>query len=226
MPKINPKSVRLVDGFRIRHTLDPDFASFHCHSTAITKYYMPKYYIPKGEWWLDVRLKEELDFFLRLESIDRPQTAKSGSAFRLYLRKRLFKKDAVPDYVQKKEWGWGYRLVIVDGAVIRQYVDPEFTQGGHDLVYSYIPKGEIWIEQAVDSEERPFILQHELVERKLMSRGKIYDSAHEYATAAEKDLRRQHGGFYPVDNHYPWVRLSDEEIRNKYYVDRTKKSGK
>jgi len=138
--------------------------------------------------------------------------------FRKYLAKRLLKPGPTPNFIEHRELHLFFRLVIVDGAIVRQYLDPEFTQGGHHLVYPYIPKGEIWIEKAVRPKERPFILNHELVERRLMSRGTSYDAAHEYATAAEKDLRRQHGGFYPTEDYYPWSKLTDRQIRDKFYV--------
>lgn len=215
---IDPSSVRLVDAFRIRQTLDPDFSSFHSHSMGINKYYMPKYYIPEGEWWLDHRLKDEKDFFLMLESIERPKHIAPGTMFRMYLAKRLIKSGPVPDFVERREWHLTFRLVIVDGSILRQYVDPEFSQGGHHLVYSYIPKGEVWIEKAVRPKELPSVLNHELVERRYMARGKSYDTAHEYATAAEKDFRRQHGGFYPMEDYYPWSKLTDKQIRERYYV--------
>jgi hypothetical protein len=218
MSYIDPKSIRFVDGFKIRNTLDPDFAMLHTHSTAIQKYYMPKYYIPKGEWWLDVRMKEEMDFLVKVESVDRPKWIRAGSSFRLYLRKKLLKKGSIPNFVHRKEWRLGYRLVMVDGSIIRLYVDPEFTQGGHDIVYPYVPKGEIWVEKNLHPKEIPFVLHHEITERKLMLRGKNYDIAHEYGTTAEKDMRRAHGGFYPMDENYPWTKLIDDQIRKKYYV--------
>ncbi len=215
---IDPASVRLVDAFKIRHTLDPDFTTFHCRSLEINKYYMPKYYIPEGEWWLDFRLKDEKDFFLKLESIERPKHIAQGTMFHKYIAKRMLIPGPIPDFIERREWHLTFRLVIVDGSIVRKYIDPEFTQGGHHLVYSYIPKGEVWIEKAVRPKELPFVLNHELVERRYMARGKSYDIAHEYATAAEKDLRRQHGGFYPVDDYYPWSKLTQKQILQKYYV--------
>ncbi len=190
----------------------------HCHSTALNKYYMPKYYIPKGEWWLDARLKDEKDFLIRVESIDRPAKIKTGSEFRAYTKKQLLEKGPIPAFVQRTERRFGYRVVYVDGRVIRRYVDPEFTQGGHEVVYSYVPKGQVWIENALDPKEMPYVLHHEIVERKLMLRGKSYDIAHEYATVAEKEMRRAEGGFYPLDEKYPWSKLTDDQIRKKYYV--------
>lgn len=215
---IDPASVKLVDAFKIRQTLDPDFSTLHCHSVDINRYYMPKYYIPEGEWWLDHRLKDEKDFFIKLDSIERPKHISQGTMFRKFLAKRMLKTGPVPDFVERREWHLTFRLVIVDGSIIRQYVDPEFTQGGHHLVYTYIPKGEIWIEKAVRPKEQPFILNHELIERKLMLRGMPYDTAHEYATASEKDLRRKHGAFYPLEDYYPWSKLTSKEIIAKYYV--------
>ena len=218
MPRINPQSVRLVDAFKIRHTIDPDFAMFHGHSTAINKYYMPKYYIPLGEWWLDVRLKEEKDFLMRLEAVERPKNIKQGLEAKKYIAGKMLKKGTIPNFVIKKEWHLGYHLVMVDGAVVRGYIDPEFTQGGHEVVYPYIPGGEVWIEKALHPKEVPFVLQHEVLERKLMLKGKSYDVAHEYAIVSEKEMRRAHGGFYPLDEKYPWGKLTDDQIRKKYYV--------
>ncbi|MBI5369846.1 hypothetical protein HZA85_01460 [Candidatus Uhrbacteria bacterium] len=223
MPRIDPSLVRLVDAFKIRQTLDPDFSALHCHSTAIHKYYTPKYYIPQGEWWLDVRLKDEMDFFLKSEAIVHPKTIKTSADFHEYLKAKLCKKGPIPNFRVKTHWRLGSRIVLVDGKVVRQYLDPEFTQGGHEKVYRYVPKGEIWIECALHPKEIPFAIHHETIERKMMFKGKSYDIAHEYATAAEKEMRRAYGGFYPLDDHYPWSKLTDDQIREKYYVRRSPK---
>ncbi len=225
MKKPFPFLIKLVDGFKIRHTLDPDFSNFHGSSTSIRQF-APKYYIPKGEYWLDVRVKDEQDFFIRAELITRPKHIKPGLAFRAYIKEKLCIRGAVPTFRKHEKQMRGYRLVMVDGKVIRQYLDPEFTYGGHDLVYPYIPKNEVWIETAMHPKEISFYVHHELVERTLMAKGISYDVAHEHATVAEKQMRRAHGGFYPGDEGNPWAKLTDAEIRNKYYVGARAKNRK
>ena len=80
------------------------------------------------------------------------------------------------------------------------YID--FTEGGHDKVFDFIPKKEIWIDDDLNPEERLFILVHELHERNLMKKNKnitikkglskldenytkVYDFAHHSASKTE-----------------------------------------
>ncbi len=73
----------------------------------------------------------------------------------------------------------------VNGFYIRNQVDINFTEGGHDYLYEWIPKGEIWLDN-VNKIEHSFIALHELAERRLMSGGMDYDEAHEKANISEK----------------------------------------
>jgi len=68
-----------------------------------------------------------------------------------------------------------------------------------DLVYEYVPRRTVWIEQTLDKRDWPHILNHEAYERSLMEQGKPYDIAHDYACAAEKESRRAAGGGYIGD---------------------------
>jgi hypothetical protein len=79
----------------------------------------------------------------------------------------------------------------VNGKAVRDYCDVEYAEGGHGLVYSYIPKNEIWIENSLSTRETQFIVLHELHERNLMSKGKDYHHAHLGATIVE-DYYRDH----------------------------------
>ena len=65
----------------------------------------------------------------------------------------------------------------------------DYCEGGHDKVYPFIPKNEVWIEKAISHQERKFIILHELHERYLMSQGKSYKNAHIGATEVEDHYR-------------------------------------
>ncbi len=192
--------VKYVNGFLIRNTLDDDFGIIHQPTKEIS-HFATKFYIPPDEVWLDYCFKNEEKFLLELDNF-------------------ILLKEPIPNYIIKSEIIDSLKVQDVDGALVRQYLDPEFIFGGHDLVYSdYIPASEIWLDAKMDPAEREFILLHEQVERVLMSQGKSYDVAHEFATVSDKELRRARGvGFYPGDVNYPWRDLGNEEIIKKYYV--------
>jgi hypothetical protein len=82
-------------------------------------------------------------------------------------------------------------LWLINGEIVRDTVCIEYFDGGHDRVYSFIPVGEIWIEEQLSPKEQLFILLHELHERFLMGQGKDYKHAHRGATQVE-DFYRDH----------------------------------
>lgn len=79
---------------------------------------------------------------------------------------------------------------IVDGRLVRSVFDVDFTEGGHDHVYEFVPENEVWIDNDVDEAERPFVLLHELHERNLMEKGWDYDRAHEDSSKLEYHCRQ------------------------------------
>lgn len=88
-------------------------------------------------------------------------------------------------------------VFLVDGAWVRKNYNVDFVYGGHDLVYNFIPKREIWLDSSVEVKERPFTLLHELYERHRMdSLGETYDVAHEFAAALEKKYRKDQTGLH------------------------------
>lgn len=215
---LRDKKVVYVDGFLIRNTLDDDFCLIHERSMAIARF-SPKYYIPADEIWLDQPYRAETDFLLAVEAF--PLTLATYAAQREKLKEQFC--TPLPTGVTlggETSLQDGIKVVLVDGSLVRRHYDPEFFIGGHDLVYlDYIPANEIWLDKLMDPREMPFILIHEQVERRLMSEGKSYDVAHEFAIAADKEARRTAGfGHYPGDATYPWRGLSNEEIIAKYYV--------
>lgn len=67
--------------------------------------------------------------------------------------------------------------------------DIDYTEGGHDQVYKFVPKGEVWIDNDVEPDERPYIMFHELHERNLMKEGLSYSEAHADSSRLEYHLR-------------------------------------
>lgn len=208
-----------VDGFRIRNTLDPDFGLLHEFSTDIARN-KPKYYIPKGEVWIDHRFADEFDFLSAVDQFTLPDETHTYEEKRKLAKQKFCLPGPVPPFVRKRELKEKYEVVHVDGRIVRQYIDPEFMFGGHFYVYDYVPRLEIWLDEKMDEQEIPFVLLHEEVERLLMKKGKSYDIAHEHATATEKEARRGAGNRYPGDADYSWQTLSNREIIEREYVIR------
>jgi hypothetical protein len=90
----------------------------------------------------------------------------------------------------------GDAVWLVDGRGVRDLFYSNFTEGGHGLRYRFIPRREIWIDDAVVASERAFIVAHEAEELRLMRRGMSYDRAHERALALERSLRNQHAPIF------------------------------
>jgi hypothetical protein len=83
----------------------------------------------------------------------------------------------------------GVHVWFVKGRLVRSMYDVEFTEGGHDCVYEFVPQNEVWIDDDVHEEERGFVLFHELHERNLMAKGMDYDTAHDEASRLERHYR-------------------------------------
>lgn len=181
--------LKYVDGYKIRQHLDPDFSIIHWRDPDPT-FFDSKWYIPKGELWFDHCFKGEENFLKKilLKASTRAQA------------KKFVKKNKPKNFIIKEEKRGGLKIQYVDGKTIREFIDPEFVMGGHDLIYKYIPAKTIWLDNKMDKRDIPHILLHEIIERKLMSQGKNYDISHDYATAAEKESRRKAGGAYIGDS--------------------------
>ena len=84
----------------------------------------------------------------------------------------------------------GISVWIVNGRLVRSVFYIDFTAGGHDYVYEFVPHNEVWIEDDVEEKERGFVLVHELHERNLMAKGWTYNKAHADASRLEYRCRR------------------------------------
>ena len=182
----------LKSGFKIRNTEEIEFGGLVDHATLPI--------VPEGVYWLDDIYKDEYkDLFHTRKTMDFLMESKgltyekAKDSIRKSCRKQFPDSDITQCFVgQIGEVAEG-RVMLGNGAKIRREFDPSYKYGGHWKVYDYIPEGIIIIDDKVLRQERKYILRHEHLELQLMLRGMDYNSAHDFANAAEKTLRRQCG---------------------------------
>jgi hypothetical protein len=81
---------------------------------------------------------------------------------------------------------------LIDGLLVRCWYQTDYAEGGHFVVYPWVPKGEIWLEKVCDPREQPYIAAHEYLELRMMRDGGLeYEDAHKIASGIEFDLRRE-----------------------------------
>lgn len=178
------KKIRWVNGWKIRNTLETDFNGWGENDSYP--------FIPKGDVWIEQYMKPELPLILELSRLEKRIKGKGFRLIRAAAAQELTRPTSLVFGLRRERKGklW---VVWVDGATVRQTHDPYFVSGGHDLVYTYIPRNEIWIDVLAGKKEGKYTLIHELYERQLMSRGMKYDDAHDFALAEERRQRREDG---------------------------------
>ncbi len=211
------QKIVLVDGFKIRNTLDDDFGIVETRSDRIAHEF-PRFWIPEGEVWVDHRYADEKEFLAEMNDFTFPTKEHTYEERRELAKTKFCTLDKQTDVTVRSELLGHLTLRFVDGAMVRRCHDPEFILGGHDLVYDYIPAKEIWLDNKMDPKEVPYILEHEAVERRLMAEGKPYHIAHEYATITDKEMRRREGAAYPSDPNFEYDKLTNEEMLKLYVV--------
>jgi len=196
-------SVWLVDGHGIRDALDVEFTNGAHHFTRA--------YVPLDEIWLDREAPGagEWQFWAMRQRIERALMAQ-GQPYLPALRtgarierdeRRLARGvpgPVLPGEIQKaarkERLGEedGRESWLVDGRAVRDLAYVDFTLGGHGYRYRFIPRREVWLDDAVRPSERAYILHHELVELNLMASGGLsYDAAHARASRAEITMRQK-----------------------------------
>ena len=194
----------IVDGSYIRGHIDEEFTNFGQH------YRYP--YIPLKEFWLDAEAEhDEHVFFIdhllveyELMSKGVPYEKAIVDADREERKERRRAGDVarathhgqqLPDGQCVHERLWkelenGVCVWIVNGRQVRSVFDIDFTAGGHEHVYEFVPHGEVWIDDAIVEKERGFVLLHELHERNQMTQGVPYSQAH--AASSRLEFRCRH----------------------------------
>jgi hypothetical protein len=195
--------VWIVDGIYVRTHIDEEFTNFGQH------FAFP--YIPENEFWIDREAEhDEHNFFIEHLLIEHRLMAK-GMAYddALAIADRAERKERrragdlkrltrggqkLPDGHDVHERLWkklesGLSVWIVNGRLVRSVFDIDFTEGGHDYVYEFVPANEVWIDDAIAEPERPYVLLHELHERNRMAGGWPYHKAHDESSRVEYRCR-------------------------------------
>lgn len=193
----------IVDGAYIRKNIDEEFSNFG-HHFSIRE-------IPIDEIWLDREAHpDEQRFFIAHAVVERRAMSEGKSydearqlACDAEYRLRQHTEDlrhvaperSLPqaDRVHvrlRKALEDGTVVWVVDGRLVRSVFDIEFTEGGHEYVYEFVPHGQVWIDDDVTEQELGYVLLHELHERNLMAKGMPYDAAHASASRIELHCRR------------------------------------
>ena len=203
--------VWLVDGQYVREALDEEFTDCGQHFGFR--------FIPPQEFWIDVEhVPGETPFFIRhllvenalmargvtyddaLIRADEAEQAERNASPLAREGAALRDTGRLPELIARihqtslTEYSAGVKVWVVDGELVRDVLFIDFTEGAHDRVYSFIPAGEVWIDNDVMPGEQRFILLHELHERGLMSRGWAYDRAHRDSSRLEYHYRRRPQG--------------------------------
>lgn len=202
--KKNDCAIWLVDGALIRKNVNENFVECGGHDQYK--------FIPKKQFWIDKDLDpKEYHYFIsrfiyetslinsgksykdaneKGDIFEKKERLKSPECKKLVKNNAIKKKllDKTKNKIIKKYSG-DIKVWLVDGNLARDLFLVNFCEGGHDKVFPFIPKNEVWIEQAISPKERKFIILHELHERYLMSQGKSYKNAHIGATEIEDFYR-------------------------------------
>lgn len=193
----------IVDGSYIRSHIDEEFTNFGQHYSFS--------YIPKNELWIERETKtDERRFFIdhllvehRLMSQGVPYDKALEGADRVERKERRRVGDVsrlthhgkqLPDAKEVHQRLWkklenGLSVWIVNGRLVRSVFDIDFTEGGHDYVYEFVPGNEVWIDDAIEEKERRYVLLHELHERNRMVSGWSYNKAHAESSRVEYRCR-------------------------------------
>jgi len=192
----------IVDGSYIRGKIDEEFTNFGQHYRFL--------YIPENELWIDQEAHhDEHCFFIehllvenrlmaggmpyeqaivQADRAERAERRKAGDVRRATQNGALPEAKAVHERLWKKLEN-GVSVWIVNGRMVRSVFDIDYTEGGHDYVYEFVPENEVWIDDAIIQAERSYVLLHELHERNLMAKGWPYSKAHAESSRLEYRFR-------------------------------------
>jgi len=182
--------IYIVDGFIVRKDLDEEFTNFGQHFRFKC--------IPEYEFWLDKEASpNERKFYIDHLLIEW-RLMKDGYSYtdaitradeKERAERKRYRKNNNIHLKQIGEAKKKLKIWAVSGKTVRDSLDIDFTEGGHDYVYSYVPKDEVWIDNDITEKERSFVILHELLERSLMKKNYTYEDAHRKASEAEWKAR-------------------------------------
>ena len=133
----------------------------------------------------------------------------------------------------------GFEVWEVDGKMIRDSIEEEFTDFGQPLRFDFIPSNEFWIDKEESDNEAHFYCVHMYKEYQEMLAGKTYEEAVGLAENEEKkarevddkgikkykgkiDLEAIHKSLYGACSNGAKIWIIDGElVRDEFYVDFT-----
>ena len=183
--------VKSVDGEYIRDHLATEFSEWGSHLTYR--------FIPKNELWIEKQDTFEDDDIKPLiaaaytehKALENGAGEEAAYKKGVAVQKKFRKQSAHLKFpIKMKELATFGKIHVwlVNGEIVRDKLNSEFAEGGHGLVYKYIPKNEIWLDDAV-TEDLLCIFVHELTEYNLMLDGAKYEKAHNVANKVEHVAR-------------------------------------
>ncbi|MFH0711733.1 MAG: hypothetical protein V1889_01105 [archaeon] len=197
--EIGDFKVWIVDGVYVRRNIDEEFTNCGQHFEFK--------FIPRNEFWIDRERKpgEEKYYIDSMVIMHRLMSGGMGRWEAIKVADKTEKRERAKSELMKKElkirgdkklvdsvrvkflktYSGKVKVWIVNGEAVRDLFFIDFTEGGHDKVYPFIPSGEIWIDDDVFPRERKFVFLHEIHERNLMSGGMCYDDAHKDSSKIE-----------------------------------------
>ncbi|RFT15113.1 MAG: hypothetical protein OP8BY_0577 [Candidatus Saccharicenans subterraneus] len=202
LDQIEDISVWIVDGNYVRKNLDEEFTNFGQHYRFR--------FIPRHEFWIDQEHGAgEQQFFIdhllveyrlmasgvtydkalaEADAVEQKERRKAE----LIRRIEALNKQGIIDEIHKtliKKYSGRVKVWIVRGELVRSLFFIDFTEGGHDKIYHFIPENEVWLDDDLSRQEMKFVLLHELHERHLMDQGWPYYKAHRSASKIEYHCR-------------------------------------
>jgi len=200
--QIGPLTVWIVDGQFVRKNIDEEFTNFGQHYRFR--------FIPTHEFWIDEEhgLGENQFFIDHLlvehrlmaggmvydKALERADAVERKERHKTELIREISKlpKKEILENIHKrllKKYSGAVSVWVVNGELVRSLYFIDFTEGGHDQVYHFVPKNEVWLDDDLGPGERKFVLLHELHERHLMTLGWSYFKAHRSASRIEYHCR-------------------------------------
>ncbi len=205
LDKIGPITVWVVDGQSVRTRLNNEFTNAGQHyrfdMIPTNEFWLDKEYTPGEEQFYIHHLIVEWRMMRRrvpyekaLAYADRSERAeRRRSSVMKRFRSQRITPQVMKNIHKKKLLSFSNGLVVwlVRGELVRDFCYNDFTEGGHDHVYKFVPKNEVWIDDDLSVEERMFVLLHEVHERRLMADGMDYHHAHRSASRVEVHARHR-----------------------------------
>lgn len=198
-------TVWIVDGRHIRDNIDVEFTNYGQH--------LRFKFIPEKEFWIDEEhggegeekyfieemlvenrlMADGMKYEQAVEKAERVERKERNKHERVIRGIRKINKEVMDSKIHKellKKYSKKINVWIVNGRIVRDLFYIDFTEGGHDKVYDFVPDNEIWIDDDLNLRERKFVLLHEIHERNLMSHGRDYASAHKSSSEIEHYCRK------------------------------------